>query len=534
MAGMLRLIHTLQHLKIIQIRFQLWYRIRHFFRRILGLQYPLHIEKRGGGLILIDWIIKTDSYKNAGFTFLNRSKDFSGEEIDWSYAEFGKLWTYNLNYFDFLNQSQLTFQEGIELIGDFISKLRSNSIALDPFTIALRGINWVKFISAHEFVLRDDSLRKKVDSSLYAQYRILLRNLEYHLLANHLLEDAFSLLFGAFYFNDKELFLKSESILRKELEEQILDDGAHFELSPMYHQMILDRLLDCINLLSNNQRFGKQNRILALMEDKACNMLSWLNSITFSNGEIPLFNDSAPGISPSTEAINNYAKRLDIQCKARDLKLSASGYRKFFDSNYECFIDVGHIGPSYQPGHSHADTFNFVLNVNNSPLIVDTGISTYDLNENRLKERGTSAHNTVTVSDMNSSQIWSSFRVGRRAKVHLLKDDQEHVLARHNGYRQIKVTHQREWKFEKKVIRIFDFLEGSQTSGKAYFILSPLKEPELLGKTVDCHLASIDLRQANSVKLHTNEIPDGYNRFVKNFVIEASFDSRLEISIIIK
>ncbi len=54
--------------------------------------------------------------------------------------------------------------------------------------------------------------------------------------------------------------------------------------------------------------------------------------------------------------------------------------------------------PSYQPGHAHADTFNFVLNIHNEPLIVDTGISTYEANETRLKERGTAAHNTVTVS----------------------------------------------------------------------------------------------------------------------------------------
>ena len=30
----------------------------------------------------------------------------------------------------------------------------------------------------------------------------LLKNIEYHLLGNHLLENAFSLLFGAYYFQD--------------------------------------------------------------------------------------------------------------------------------------------------------------------------------------------------------------------------------------------------------------------------------------------------------------------------------------------
>ena len=82
---------------------------------------------------------------------------------------------------------------------------------------------------------------------------ILLDNLEYHLLGNHLLENGFSLLFGAYYFQDENLYKKAKEILEKELNEQILDDGAHFELSPMYHQLMLFRVLDCINLVKHNQ-----------------------------------------------------------------------------------------------------------------------------------------------------------------------------------------------------------------------------------------------------------------------------------------
>ena len=45
---------------------------------------------------------------------------------------------------------------------------------------------------------------------------------------------------------------------------------------------------------------------------------------------------------------------------------------------------------SYQPGHSHADTFNFELYIKNKPIIVDTGISTYENNQQRRYERSTS------------------------------------------------------------------------------------------------------------------------------------------------
>ena len=37
------------------------------------------------------------------FQFLNLQKSF-GEQVDWEFVEFGRLWGYNLNYFEFLNQ----------------------------------------------------------------------------------------------------------------------------------------------------------------------------------------------------------------------------------------------------------------------------------------------------------------------------------------------------------------------------------------------------------------------------------------------
>ena len=78
------------------------------------------------------------------------------------------------------------------------------------------------------------------------------------MLGNHLLENAFSLLFGAYYFQDEKLYTKSYDLLISELNEQVLKDGAHFELSPMYHQIILSRLLDSIQLIKLNSDMEKK------------------------------------------------------------------------------------------------------------------------------------------------------------------------------------------------------------------------------------------------------------------------------------
>src|SRR5690606_15074754 len=49
------------------------------------------------------------------FRFLNQVKNF-GEIIDWNFSGYGKLWTYNLEYFEFLHQTNISFEEKKRLI----------------------------------------------------------------------------------------------------------------------------------------------------------------------------------------------------------------------------------------------------------------------------------------------------------------------------------------------------------------------------------------------------------------------------------
>jgi hypothetical protein len=437
---------------------------------------------------------------------------------------------------DYLLQPNMDVAIRIKLIERFIHDLPQNSTGLEPYPIALRGINWIKFLSLHHPQLTDHSSLITVNNSLYAQYHILLNSLEYHLLGNHLLEDAMSLLYGAYYFKDSKLYSKAKRILEKELEEQILEDGGHFELSTMYHQILLDRLLDCINLVSHNNVFPDQDGLNSLMKLKALKMLQWLNAMTFSNGEVPLLNDAAPGIAPATKEINNYAIRLKLlsEEEIRDICenfynscLSQSGYRRYNGENYECIVDIGPIGPSYQPGHAHADTFNFVVNVSNQPIIIDTGISTYDAGKTRLNERGTSAHNTVTVRERNSSQIWSSFRVAKRAGVKIIEDNSQRIIAQHDGYKSLGTIHKREWQFGENQILINDMLEGKITEGKAHMWLAPGLSPTQSQQIITVDGTSISFKNAESVQLIQAKIPNGYNRYTDNYKIEIHFNKQL-------
>jgi len=214
--------------------------------------------------------------------------------------------------------------------------------------------------------------------------------------------------------------------------------------------------LDAFNLVTQNEwiKDGMQR----LLETTAVRMISWLQMMSFKSGDIPMVNDSAPSIAPGTKELTDYAARLSIGSAANPLK--ESGYRKFTDNFFEVFFDAGQISPSYQPGHSHADNLNFIFHYAGKPIVVDTGISTYEKNGRRFIERSTSSHNTVTINGNNSSEVWGGFRVGRRAKTTITGEGDRFIEAFHDGYKSYGITHKRRVELEKSILTIQDVIEG--------------------------------------------------------------------------
>ena len=516
---LIRYYHTLKYLKPVQVFYQLKYRLIPL-RKVVGGFKNLTSRQVSKPLTFIPFIEKPVSYLgNNKFEFLNIGHSFENENIDWVLNKYGKLWTYNLNYMDYLLQPGMTKEEGLQLINEFIKSLPDNLTGLEPYPTSLRNINWIKFFSKH--AVNNEGL----NAVLYKQYEILSKRLEFHLLGNHLLENAFSLLFGAFYFSDKKLYDKANKLIQTELEEQILSDGGHFELSPMYHQIILDRLLDSINLLQHNKRFDGQEKLLSFFHQKATSMLGWLNNMTFQNGDIPHFNDSTNNIAPTTAQLLNYAKRLNLKIQTPISKLTSSGYRRFNGNNYECIVDVGTVGPGYIPGHAHADMLSFVLYADGKPLIIDTGISTYEKNEIRERERSTCAHNTVSVKGQNQSDVWGGFRVGKRATVNVIKDKQDVTEAEHNGY--YPLIHKRAFNFSPKKLIINDCLT---VPTKAVFFIHFVNsvKVKLAGDKVICNnTVTIRLKGHETFNLEQFELPQGYNKYKESTRLVIHFEKEL-------
>ncbi|WP_157736185.1 heparinase II/III family protein [Granulosicoccus antarcticus] len=405
---------------------------------------------------------------------------------DWNCETKEKLFLYNVHYFDDLNAVGWAQRSShhTALIENWIadnpgSGPERGGNGWEPYPLSLRIINWIQFFE------RLETVPEHWLNSLATQAQYLFKRLEYHLLGNHLFTNAKALVYAGCYLEHHEACLnKGLSILQKEIPEQILADGGHFELSPMYHSIALADLLDLINLArSYPQQIPDAftNTLTKVAQD----MFAWLLNMQHPDGQISLFNDAAMDIAPDYQELAAYAKSLDLA-----LPLTAgtahyakhSGYVTLHSQELCCIMDVGNIGPDYIPGHAHADSLTFELSLFGQRLLCNSGTSVYGTGPERLRQRGTASHNTVVVNNRNSSEVWSGFRVARRAKPFDVKVDistigynATQVFAAHSGYRRLagKNIHSRQWSFGPGSLTITDKLTGPFDSAVAYFHLHP-------------------------------------------------------------
>lgn len=530
MSKLIVLFNTVRYLKPKQVFYRIFYSLVRRGNKSKNIDFSCDVSV--GNIVFSDSIDSYKTYLSANdntFKFLNKKKTFSNS-IDWNYREYGMLWAYNLNYFEFLLQDDITEEQGLFLLRDYISKKDEIVIGYDPYPISLRNVFIIRFLL--KFNIKDS----EIDAFVYANYKILLKNIEYHLLGNHLLENGYSLFIGSYYFKSDDLYNKAYNILKSELDEQILSDGAHFELSVMYHQILLYRLLDCINIAKANP--WKNDNLLPLMMSKAGAMCSWLAKMTFSSGRIPMFSDAANGIAPTSEKVLAYAKRLGV--KLQNLSLGDSTYRVFESNRYKMVMDVGGIAPTYQPGHANADTFTFALEVDNLPIIVDTGCSTYEPDTIRAFERGTISHNTVVINDANSSEVWASHRVGKRAKVVLLQDSDNIISANHNGYLEnAGIIHNREFSKQGDKLTIIDQLtikSAEEYTAQAYIHLDHNLSGSftVVNNTIDLGSITLQFEGATAIDIESYEQAIEFNKRFSAQCVRITFVNKLITDIIIK
>jgi uncharacterized heparinase superfamily protein len=404
------------------------------------------------------------------FKFLNDEQAL--DEAGWDRPDIAKLWRYNLHYFDDLNAagaaSRTEWHRAL-----LLRWVRENPPGVgtgwEPYPTSLRIVNWIKW------ALRGQAVPPACLHSLAVQARWLSKRLERHLLGNHLFANAKALVFAGVYFVGPEAdrwLVKGLRTLATEMPEQILADGGQFERSPMYHALALEDVLDLWNLLHAfpDAVPGRYRDFAQSLSEVAGRMRRWLAAMCHPDGEISFFNDAAFGIAPTADELEAYARRLGFPALAQPTDgvthLAESGYIRVQRGPLVALLDVAPVGPDYLPGHAHADTLSFELSLFGQRVLVNSGTSEYGLGAERLRQRGTAAHNTVTVDGLNSSEVWGGFRVARRARPFDMRIDQRDgaiaVSCSHDGYRRLPGSpiHRREWRFEGSAITVRDTVTG--------------------------------------------------------------------------
>ena len=398
-----------------------------------------------------------------------------------------------------------------------------------------RGVNWncamevalraMNLLAAFKLFLHAPQMNEVVLKDLLAMFdqhgAHIERNLEFSHIAtsNHYLSDVVGLLWLGVMLPELEAASQWRefglSELLREMDKQVLPDGADYEASTGYHRLTLELwlysfVLCHVNGLNIEEKYWARLR----------SMFAYMRAYIRPDGFAPLLGDSDSGqILPIVRRRGDdhaYVLALGAAVfqEAR-FKLSADagvpaellwilGQQGVHDyealsasapPQSEGFPDAGIYflraddlylsfnasgnGINGRGSHGHNDALSIELSVGDSRFLVDPGSYVYTANlAERNRFRSTAYHSTVQVDGVEQNHIDESlpWTIGNDARPHALKwetsADRYLLVVEHRGYRRLAqpVTHQRSITFEKthRYWLVEDDLTGEGTHGFAF------------------------------------------------------------------
>lgn len=352
------------------------------------------------------------------------------EQVDWSTCWHNDLstplWRFNLHYFEYLlplarafldSGQEAYFNKAKSVIESWIFSCpqTKGGAAWDSYTISMRVVNWLAFYGELKDVLEADAdFIRLFNVSLADQYAHLGTCLEVDLLANHYLENLKALTILSCYFGDEATLKLVYPRLLEQVQEQILPDGMHFELSPMYHKIVLEDLMRVAVAL---EATGYDEN--ACCKFRLQDMCDCLYSLERNTNRTPLFNDCGDNVAKSRDALLACARNhFGVMPEFRSVFPDA-GYcvleRETDAGLVKVIFDTGNPGPEYAMGHVHCDALSFECFIDGRPWIVNCGTYAYQ-DESRLLYKRTLSHSTVMVDGEEQHECWAPFRVARFGK----------------------------------------------------------------------------------------------------------------------
>ena len=496
-----RYFRTLRHLRFSQLRGQVMTRLKKQWRDpskvLAGQAAGWKLSQCSVEFDLCAPVPAQDAaaLSRGEFCFINQTANL-GIPVDWSANGMPRLWSYNLHYFDWLwsilderdptehGRSSEAWDTAKQFTQDWIGNHppSKNAGGWEPYPVSLRLINWSLLYGVfhRDLLEQDEVFKQQLLESIARQVKWLELNLETHIQANHLLENlaALTCVASVFQGNTRDSLLgRIFPRLQREIDEQILDDGMHYERSPMYHLRVL-WLVEMLGTVGNS-------KVKAVVSGIGKKMKGALGLLRHPDGEIAQFNDAAIDIYQDSWGANPESGAWALP------EAGYYGYRN--DEGDYLAIDSGAVGPDFQPGHAHADYLSFELSLRGKRVITDTGIGTYEGGVARNYDRSTAAHNTLEVNGESSAEVWGSFRVGRRIvpEVRTFEEQEKGIIfeAEHRGYLHLDCQgiHRRRVTWDEHSLGIVDELfveKPADVVGRIH--LAPSITATISGRAIQC------------------------------------------------
>ena len=454
---LLKYLNTLKYLKSRQIFYL-------FLRRILRIKKISHNSIRDLSLSV--------SELNSS----NKIKSFLIEGINYSYPEnnikinnkFYKLYKENKfrNELDEYCFYSLPFlRDKIKdlnkkasktaVIKKIIETTKDISLANDPWPSSKRLINLVTCLVENQIY------DNEIISFISHEVKRISKGLEYDLDGNHLLTNFCAIVYSLSYLADKKNCNKYLSLLLHELQEQILPDGSHYELSPIYHSALIIEIGNLYLILKENKEISEIN--VTSLKSFLDRLIFSYKNLCFESGKPVNFNDSNDESNLCRKQLEEFVKINNLKEDTDNLKQKISNNFIFERrSNYELCIKSSAISSDYIPGHSKSDLASFELAVKGFRIIRNIGTSTYHDLERRDFERSSKASNTIAYNGKSSTEVWDKFRVARRPsevtwEENSSKNNKEYEID-YNFLGSKQIQHKRKFVcFENKIL-IEDFI----------------------------------------------------------------------------
>ncbi len=352
--------------------------------------------------------------------------------------------------------------------------------------VAFRAVNWLfalNMISYYEGF--GDVFSKKVVKCLWQHAFFIRNNLEKIIpnSNNHYTSDLVGLLYLGILFSDthrgRGWLRLAKAELRKELFNQVLNSGVHYEKSISYHRLMTEMLSYPIYLL---KRIGYD--VSEDIMERIRYMYAYISNYSKPNGFSPLVADNDDGrFVPFLKRDFRQHNYLN-DSNSLENRIVSVGISPLFCSNMSetCLYDdagvvvirnvndylfFNHGGYSGNPDdskdiiatHTHNDLLSFDLSFDGNDIIVDAGAYLYTSSDaDRNSFRSTSKHNTIIVDNEEQNDFVESFSIRRNVHKNRLKQLNDTVFE--GEYTTVKgcLLHKRQLRYVKGKVTIEDYL----------------------------------------------------------------------------